>query len=717
MTILSNDFSLTKRHLGLLLLVGGGLVAVALLGIDPLTDLLHRLGSDVLPPDRQTGIGPKQALALLASVAIALVGLSLIPLGRDVASARPAQARPVPLPDLVVVAHRVLLALVVLALLGYFVVYVVYAVNLILFPFDYDQGEGFELVDTMLFSQFRWPYQDPEVFPFYSSNYPPLFHLLNVPFVWLFGPAYWYGRLLGFVGTLITAAAIGYAVYRVEPHRWVAIASGLAFLASNYVYHIGPLFRQHMSMVMFETLAVVTLAGVHHIQDTAQRRRVLAAGLGFLLAAGYTKQLALATCIAAFVYLFLYNPRRSLVWGVIFALIAGGIFLLIDVATGGQWRLNIINANINPFMPGQFEGLLRQWIGLHGVLVALAALMVVYEFYFDQISIYSLWFIAATVNSSLAGKWGAGDSYFATAIAAVSVLSGIFAARTLRGTWRLPENYLTRPLTPLRTFLQERRAWVQGLAGVAVPVLYLLYAVAVFHMPTGGAVFGTLAGALGVAPNTDFAFYDSAGWTLGYAKLGHLTTAEDVANGWQLVSVVAQSEGPVLSEDAGFNIQAGKTVVGNPTQLLNLYNNQLFDPTNLVAMIEDQTFGVLIMRAWFYPNPVLYSMIEAYEEDQVIPMNGFEYQVLRPDPTWPGRRPLRDAIFALEDDQPIEHVIEAPPMGVEEWLTMVFNRVQWELVEGWQEEEAVFFREGARAIVRYEDEGEGRVRITVQPET
>jgi len=96
---------------------------------------------------------------------------------------------------------------------------------------DYDQGEGFELVDTILFSQGEWPYRSNETYPFYASNYPPLFHVILVPFAWVFGPAYWYGRLAGFVGTLITAAAIGLIVSREERHRGVATLAGLAFLA------------------------------------------------------------------------------------------------------------------------------------------------------------------------------------------------------------------------------------------------------------------------------------------------------------------------------------------------------------------------------------------------------------------------------------------------------------------------------------------------------
>jgi len=43
----------------------------------------------------------------------------------------------------------VLLALAAAILIGYFVIYLVYARSLLAFPFDYDQGEGFELYDAI----------------------------------------------------------------------------------------------------------------------------------------------------------------------------------------------------------------------------------------------------------------------------------------------------------------------------------------------------------------------------------------------------------------------------------------------------------------------------------------------------------------------------------------------------------------------------------------
>ncbi|MBK9751506.1 MAG: hypothetical protein IPO91_32725 [Chloroflexi bacterium] len=525
--------------------------------------------------------------------------------------------------------HPVLMLSAIGLLLFYLVVYLVFALNLIQFPFDYDQGEGFELVDTILFSQGEFPYKDTNIYPFYSSNYPPLFHVIAAPFVWLFGPAYWYGRLLGTLAGIFAASAIGYAVYRDGGRQWgVALLSGLAFLASNTIYHIAPLFRQHLSMVMFETLAVVVLANVNEIEDQRTRRRVLFTGLAFVLAAGYTKQLAIATAVAVFVFLFIRQPRRSIVWGIGFALVGGAIFVWMNLATNGQWWLQSITANVNPFIPDQAVGLFRLWFSLHGFLIIPAALYVLYELYFARLSIYSIWFVAGIGVSILSGKWGAGDSYFSTSIAALCLLSGLFAAKTLRGEWRFPTtNVYGRWLRPLRRVVKP----LTGIGLVIVPLLYLGYGRAVLHLPTEAPVFSTIADVLQIEPNALNGFYDSAGRIAGgYADIGHLTTPADIEAGWRIVELVRAADKPVLSEEAAFNLLAGKDVITNPTQLLNLDQQGLFDSSALIAMIEAQEFGLVIMRAQFYPIDVLQAIARNYEISETIPMNGFEYLIFTP---------------------------------------------------------------------------------------
>jgi hypothetical protein len=557
-----------------------------------------------------------------------------------------------------------LVGLALLAFVGYFLVYTIYAVHLFRFPFDYDQGEGFELIDTVLFSQGEWPYRNNDHYPFYSSNYPPLFHVVIVPLVWLFGPQYWTGRLVSFVGTLVTAAAITYAVQRESKRWWLSALSGLAFLASNYVYHVGPLFRQHMFMVMLETLAVVWLTVTVAREEKEGRRyngRLLLVML-LLLAAGYTKQLAYATVAAVFLFLFLRQSRRAIAWAIPFAAATGLIFLWINTATDGWWLVDTITANLNPFIQEQAIGLFRQWFSLHPILTLAALLFAVYQLYCQRLSAYAIWFVLAAANSITAGKWGAGESYFTTAIAASCILTGLAFSRLL--AWSegrraksegrrvkgeehplatRPSPLATRhsPLATRHSPLALLATHLSPLAPLFTALFFLIQANSMFHMPTHTPTLRAIAGALGkptevwIAPQTSCSaprepelipYVDAAGVSL----LGRPPTEADTAAGIEIAEWIQRGETAAFSEDAGFNLYIGRDVVTNPTQLLNLYQNDAVDLTEMLAMLDNQAFDTVVLRAQFYPPPVLDRLGQRYETVELVQMNGFVYCIMQP---------------------------------------------------------------------------------------
>ncbi len=526
-----------------------------------------------------------------------------------------------------------LIALALLAFVGYFAIYTHFAYRLFLFPFDYDQGEGYELLDTLLFSQGEWPYRNSDRYPFYSSNYPPVYHLVIVPLVWIFGPQYWTGRLVAYLGTLIAAGAISYAVFREKiTQRWWLIAlAGLSFLASNYVYHVGPLLRQHLFMVMFEILAVVLMTSVIDREEESgiKNWRGLLGVMTLLLLAGYTKQLAYATVASVFIFWFLRDVKRSILWSIPFAAVTGLVFLYINVATDGQWFINSISANLNEFYREQAIGLYIQWFRLHIVLTIVAGLYAVYQLYFERLSLYSIWFVITVANSVTAGTWGAGESYFVTAVAASCIITPLAFGRILdwleKQEWQWQQTYKVSAAT---------------LALIIMPALYLFQADRVFHMPTHTPLLKTVASTLGKPTETMYTprtgcsapvdpkpipYVDDA-----FVLIGRPPTPEDTAAGIEIANEILKGDTPAFSEEAGFNFYVGREIVTNPTQLRNLDLAGELDTTDMVSMLNNKEFDTIILRAQLYPWSVLEAIGQSYETTRLIEMNGFVYCIMRP---------------------------------------------------------------------------------------
>ncbi|MBL8092884.1 MAG: hypothetical protein JNL73_01855 [Anaerolineales bacterium] len=511
-----------------------------------------------------------------------------------------------------------------IALLFQLFVYVHYAGALLRFPFDYDQGEGFELYDTVLHARGEWPYADSQVFPYYTSIYPPLFHLLTAPLVMIFGPQLWTGRLVSFLASLIAAIAIGVMVRRAaQPGSsgaglLVASLSGLAFLASTYTFMIGPLFRQHMTMVMFECLGIAALGAfdwpggkgwLGQPDDPARRDlRRLALGLAWLIAAGFSKQLALGTVAAALLYLVLRDPARGALAAVAAAAIAGGLFAWINLETEGWFYVSIIQANINAFDLPQMWGFYGEWLSLHAVLVAGAVLAVLGEGLRGRPSLYGLWFLAALATGALSGKYGAGESYFVTATAAACVLFGRGAAG-------------------LMTRGGSSAGWPARLTSAGVAALFLIQTALTFHTYTYGFPYAQVTAVLGI-PDQPRGFYDRQ----GYTQLGPRPNAEDQVAGNEIVALIQAAEGPVFSEEAGFLFAAGKPIVTNPFPQLVMYQAGLFDPAAEIAQIERREFGLVVLRGFFYPKPVLDAIGENYVWQRSVVMNNFQYHIYAPGP-------------------------------------------------------------------------------------
>lgn len=555
------------------------------------------------------------------------------------------------------------LVLVALIFIGYFVVYLAYGRSLIAFPFDYDQGEGFELYDAIRLARGEGIYLDNAQFPFYSSNYPPVYRLMLVPLIALFGPHLWVGRVVAFgcsllIGVLIFIAArrtwrleIGDSRFARQPNLQSLIAilipliAALSFFAANFVYHIAPLARAHLPMVMFAFAGILCLDIAFRpktqdaVSSVKRQRMWVIAGIALLLIAGFTKLQAVDALVAGFAYLLIRRPKWFAIAFLTSFLVTGLIVLVMNISTAGQFWLNVVAANVNEYDINITWQTYGQWFQLQGVLIVCSVIYVAWDLVaairtrsFAPITIWSMYFVAGAAMGMLTGKWGAGPAYLIAAIAASAVCTvGLFAR-----LWRLGQRDMA--LTHAQTSSQRRPSIsstgafrnLQSFIAILFAGLFLLQAALNVHLPTNGRLFGPVARLLGVSelPSSypPYPYFDS----IGYTQLGHWVLPEDAANGWALVEKLRNVEGPVWSEEAMLTLLAGKDVVTNPTQLLNLSKNNALDTSKMIEMIRRREFGAVVFRAMFYPEDVKQAIVENYYWAQKFTMNGFEYWLLLP---------------------------------------------------------------------------------------
>jgi hypothetical protein len=471
----------------------------------------------------------------------------------------------------------------------YAVFYMQLAAQLIAYPYDVDQGEGFDTWSAWTIRQGQLPYTDNDEYPYYSSNYPPVWSAVVALPLALLGPALGAGRAVSTLAALASALLIGLATGQLtsrQGRRGGPIMAGLfaagLFLASPYVFHTTPLARVNTLALCLGLLGVSLVA-----QPTRLRIGLAAVALSLAL---FTKQTTADAAIAAVASVLLARPPRGLALGGTLAVVAVAGTAALSLATGGAFWLNVVAGNANPFDTRQLLEYAANFTAVHPLVLILAASEMSAAWRARRWAPWPIYWVAAAVGALSAGKVGAGESYFLSLIAASCVLAAVRLSALLDAA--IEAN------TPR--------------IGLALGGALLAQALLLSHGPLS-EVTPLLADHGFQAP-----------------LLGRPPTDADRRAGDVISAEIATHAGDVLAEEVGFVVVAGKPVIGNPTHLRNLSEAGLWDPDELVAAIDRHDFALVIVSAQRFPSPVLDAIGRSYYVVQSVTVRGFAYNLFLP---------------------------------------------------------------------------------------
>jgi hypothetical protein len=295
------------------------------------------------------------------------------------------------------------------------------------FAYPLNYGEGPLLDQSVRLAAFENIYRtDLSAPPYVIANYPPLFMLAQVPFVWLFGPAMWYGRLISLLSVAAVALFVGLTLHALTRDRLASLAGALIFPAMPYVVRWSSLSR-------VDSLGLaLSWAGLFIVARWPQKRWSVFVSALLLVAAVYTRQTyILAAPLAAFVWLASQGQRRRALQT---AAIAGGacllLFAVLNISTGEGFFLNTVTANLNDF---RWE---RVSLNALGALLAcpvlllssLALLLLTPRKGNGAWWLVAPYLIASIPTAVLVGKVGSDVNYLLELSAALGLATGAFIA-------------------------------------------------------------------------------------------------------------------------------------------------------------------------------------------------------------------------------------------------------------------------------------------------
>ncbi len=309
-----------------------------------------------------------------------------------------------------------------------------HAVKAVPFRYSFDYGEGPLLDQVRRLAHFENIYRaDVSTPPYTITNYPPVYPLVQVPFYWIFGPHFWYGRVISLIGVLAAALFISLTLYHITHNPWGAAVGGLTLLAFPYVLQWSPLVR-------VDSLALgLSWAGLYVTVRWEHKRWGLFAGAALLVAAIYTRQsYGLAAPLAAFAWLVHKQPRvRTVRWLAGMVVLGGSLFLALTLLTQGGFFFHIVTANVNPFIWQTVLNYVEE-IQIHLPYLLIGGSVLILTVFWGKPRTW--WLVTPYLLGSLAtavtiGKDGSNVNYLYELSAALSLAAGALVAWPGKRLW------------------------------------------------------------------------------------------------------------------------------------------------------------------------------------------------------------------------------------------------------------------------------------------
>ncbi len=416
------------------------------------------------------------------------------------------------------------------------------------YPYQVDYGEGPLLSQVGRLANFENIYTtDLAQPPYIITNYPPIYMLLQVALNWLFGPAFWYGRLLSLISMAGAGVLISLTLHKLTQDWLAALIGGLLLFSIPYVKAWAPLYR-------IDSLALSLSWGALYLLVRGSRDRRSLLGVALLLTAAiYTRQsYGLAAPLAAFTWLLSRQPRRQAFFLAAYVIGLGlGLFIMLNLLTGGGFYFNIITANLNTFQTPILMAYIGRVMMDLPVLISVGGLFLLSGWIRNRAWMLAGPYLLGSFGSAVTiGKIGSNVNYLLELSAGLCLVTGLVIA-WLRSRRRQANT------------LPSKAGW--QLASILLTVILATQV------------------------------YWSANNDTGYDRYLNQKT-ELIIQNEILLGLIEQADGPVLTgEHMGLLALASRPILYQPFEMKQLSDSGIWDQTPFLNELENGKYPLILM--------------------------------------------------------------------------------------------------------------------------
>ena len=447
------------------------------------------------------------------------------------------------------------------------------ASSILLFPFSVDYGEG-PLGDQSLRILAGQPIYKADIAspPYVIANYPPLFPLLQAGVSAASGlPVLLSGRLISLLASLICAMMLAWLGKSITK-SWIAGVAAAGFFLGHPHVTIWSAFARVDLLALALSVAALLVVYRHW-----RSWRWIGVAIGLLLASIYTRQsYLLAGPLAASVWLWQQDRRRSIVLAGNVGLGSALLFMLFNTLTQGGFYANIILANVNLVEFARLGTMFRQQflIWPFFLLMILGTILYILAQHKREATTNDNWItdglvpytIGALLASLTVSKVGSDVNYFLELIAAGAVWMAVLIYKLQSG----------KPAMRIIFY-----------SAIICQLIWLL---------AGGYVLNKS--------------YVQSRW-------------ENIEQYEQLAAQMrnATAQGQVLSDDyLGMIVQAGQQVYYAPFEYGQLYQAGHWNPAELAAQIQARAFPLIVIGGDTLDKPCCWppELVQAIREQYTL---------------------------------------------------------------------------------------------------